>query len=137
MGPLSNKSQFQYRKLLQIARPASPLRSAADFILTVVGLRRVIRNDAEEFLLRLLEANTSRIQWDLEDRLAVARKELESAVRKVLVSAREVAEQALKRARETRDSGKPVIQARMAKFAELKTTVNEISRESLTYGHSI
>lgn len=128
-GKLTSRSTFQFNSMLYIARPASPLRHAADIVLALLGLGAVIRGDAENFLVRLLNSNTSRVQADLEDRLAVARRELEHAVRATLVRARGVAVGTLLRARETRDAGEAAVQAQLAHFAEIESEIASLSQE--------
>lgn len=125
-GKLTSRSRFQFQALLRIARPASPFRHAGDFIFSAFGLHRLIRQDASDFLAQLLDVNTSRVQGDLENRLAVARKELEHAVRDVLIRAKEIASETLSRARETRNAGNPAVQARLARFAEIEREINEL-----------
>ena len=128
-GNLTARSEFQFHALLHRARSASPFRHAADIILATFGLTRLIRRDADDFLLQLLDVNTSRIQRDVENRLAVARKELEVAVRGMLGKTREVAKQTLARARETKEAGEPVVQAQLVRFAAIRTELNELLRE--------
>lgn len=126
-GNLTSRSQFQFHELLRLARPASPLRYLADIILTAFGLSRLIRRDVEEFLVRLLDVNTSRVQRNLENRLAVAREELELAVRAVLLKAEDAALQTLVRAAEIRDAGEAAIQARLAAFAEIESGISDLA----------
>jgi hypothetical protein len=77
-----------------------------------------------------LDVNTSRVQGDLENRLAIARKELELATRGVLERAKDAAHETFERAREVRDAGQPVVEARLEWFAELQREINELAREA-------
>ncbi|MGI8402189.1 MAG: dynamin family protein [Gemmatimonadaceae bacterium] len=129
-GKLTSRSRFQFHQLLHLARPASPLRHAADLILAAVGLRRMIRRDAQEFLVKLLDVNTSRVQGDLENRLAVARRELEHGVRDIIVKVRDAARDTLVRTREVREAGEPATSARLATLAEIESEVRTLARET-------
>lgn len=42
---------------------------AADVILALVGARKVLADDAGEFLARLLEVNSTRVQSDILNRV--------------------------------------------------------------------
>ncbi len=128
-GNLSSRSTFQFHSLLHVGRPASPLRHAADILLAAFGQSRLILRDAEEFLVHLLDVNTSRVQRDLENRLAIARQDLEAAVRRALVTARDVASQTLERVRETTDAGQPAVEARLAEFADLETELKQLAHD--------
>ena len=54
------RSEFTFLESIDVAQPASPVRWLADLILGLVGARRVIKNDARRFLIRLLEYNSTR-----------------------------------------------------------------------------
>jgi hypothetical protein len=125
-GQLTGDSQFQFHKFLRITQPASPFRHIADFGMAVVGVREPILADAERFLERVIETNTSRIASDLEGRLSVARKELEVAIRTLLIQARSVAERALFLARETRSEGEAAIQQHLAGLSVLDDEVAHV-----------
>lgn len=128
-GKLTSRSEFQFLNLLRIARPASPLRHAGDYIFAAFGMERLIRADAEAFLVKLLDVNTSRVQSDLENRLVVARRELELVTRGVLEKAQDAAYAMLEAAREIRAAGEPAIQAQLVRFADLEREINELSYE--------
>lgn len=128
-GRLTSRSEFQFLNLLRIARPASPLRHAGDYIFAAFGMERLIRADAEAFLVKLLDVNTSRVQGDLENRLAIARRELEVATRGVLEKAKNVAYAMLEAAREIRAAGEPAIAAQLARFADLEREITELASE--------
>jgi hypothetical protein len=129
-GKLTSRSRFQFHNLLRIARPASPLRHAGDYLCAAFGMERLITWDAENFLVQLLDVNTSRVQGDLENRLAIARKELELATRGVLEKAKDVAHETLERAREIRDAGEPAVKAQLEWFAKLESEINVLAGEA-------
>jgi hypothetical protein len=45
------RSQFTFMEFIELSQPASPLRWLADLLLPLVGARKVIQNDAREFLV--------------------------------------------------------------------------------------
>ncbi|MFN2637208.1 MAG: dynamin family protein [Gemmatimonadaceae bacterium] len=130
-GQLTAHSTFQFHQLLHIAQPASPLQNGADLLMVAVGITSPIWRDAEEFLEHVIDTNTSRIKNDLERRLAIARKELEVAIRAVLVDAGKVARSTLTRVRETRAAGDGAVRQQLAELKELDrelaTLVHELS----------
>jgi hypothetical protein len=62
------RSKFTFMEFIEVVQPASPLRWLADLILGLVGARKIIEHDAREFLARLLETNSTRVQSDILDR---------------------------------------------------------------------
>lgn len=72
------RSEFQFRDMIGVAAPASPIRWLADFFLAPAGLRGVIEKDAREFLRQLLEVNCSRVQNDVLSRIQESRSRLEN-----------------------------------------------------------
>jgi GTP-binding protein EngB required for normal cell division len=109
------RSKFLFEDFIEIAQPASPLRWLADVTLGLVGGRRLIRNDAREFLARLLETNSIRVQSDILNRVQESRGRLEVEIRKLLHEVSRTAEQALARARKVKDQGAPAVQACLAR----------------------
>lgn len=123
-GHLTARPQFQFNRLASIARPASPLRHGADFLLTALGMSDRIWFDARDYLARLIDTNTSRIQYDLQNRLAIARKELELLIRGALRNVRDVAREMLNRTKQTRLAGEAQVRQQVM---ELKTLSGEVS----------
>ncbi len=99
------RSQFHFLEMENIAAPASPLRYLADATLGTFGAYGSIVAEAREFLNHLLETNSSRVQSDVDDRVAESRKRLESEVRSALEEVIGVAERALSNARAVQASG--------------------------------
>ena len=104
------RSEFTFLEFIQVARPASPLRWLADVALGLVGGSRLIQNDAREFLVRLLETNSIRVQSDVLNRIQESRSRLEVEIRKLLHEVSRIAEQALTRARRVKEEGEPAVQ---------------------------
>jgi hypothetical protein len=62
-------------------QPAAPLRWLADVFLSLVGARKLIQNDAGEFLVRSIETNSTRVQNDILNRVQESRGSLEAEIR--------------------------------------------------------
>jgi polyhydroxyalkanoate synthesis regulator phasin len=120
------RSRFTFLDFIDVAQPASPLRWLADLILGFVGARKMIRNDARQFLVRLLEFNSTRVQSDILDRIQESRGQLEAEIRKLLHEVSRIAEQALARARKVREEGVPAVTAAMRRLDSLEQEVREL-----------
>jgi hypothetical protein len=116
------RSQFHFLEMENIAAPASPLRYMADATLGTVGAYGSIVTEAREFLDHLVETNSSRVQGDVEERVAESRRRLESEIRRVLVEVTGAAERALGHARATQASGAAAVEIVLARL-------NKIARE--------
>lgn len=119
--------RFTFREFIEVAQPASPLRWLADAVLGLAGAERRIQNDADEFLIKLLETNSSRVQSDILQRVQESRARLETEIRKVLHEVRRAAEEALARARKTRAEGEPAIRAELAWLMALEAELRSIA----------
>jgi ribosome biogenesis GTPase A len=117
------RSEFTFYEFRDVAQPASPLRWLADLILGLVGARWTIRNAAREFLTRLLETNSIRVQSDVLNRVQESRGRLEAEIRKLLHEVSRIAEQALVRARKVKEDGEPAVQAELTRLARLENEV--------------
>ena len=105
------RSEFAFHDFIDVAQPASPLRWLTDLMLGVAGARSVIRNEAREFLSRLLETNSTRVQSDVLNRVQESRGKLESEIRKLLHEVSRIAERALVRARKVKEDGEAAFHA--------------------------
>jgi predicted GTPase len=105
------RSELTFMEFVEVAQPASPLRWLADLVLRLVGLRRIITSDAREFLRRLLETNSTRVQSDILNRVQESRGKLEAEIRKLLHEVTRIADQALARAKKVREEGDPALQS--------------------------
>ncbi|MFZ0417854.1 MAG: dynamin family protein [Candidatus Sulfotelmatobacter sp.] len=122
-GGFRVRSQFTFMEFIEVAQPASPLRWLADLILGLVGARSIITNDAREFLMRLLEINSIRVQSDILNRVQESRGKLEAEIRKLLHEVSRIAEQALARAKRVREEGAPAVQAALQRLDSLEHEV--------------
>ena len=122
------RSEFTFMEFIEVAQPASPLRWLADLILGLVGLRKIITNDAREFLRRLLETNSTRVQSDILNRVQESRGQLEAEIRKLLHEVTRIAEQALARARKVREEGAPAVQSALQRLDCMEKDVRVLVR---------
>jgi GTP-binding protein EngB required for normal cell division/polyhydroxyalkanoate synthesis regulator phasin len=120
------RSQFTFMEFIELAQPASPLRWLADVVLGLVGARKVIANEAREFLVHLLETNSTRVQSDILNRVQESRGQLETEIRKLLHEVSRVAEHALARARKLKEEGGPAVQAALERLDALEREVSEL-----------
>jgi GTP-binding protein EngB required for normal cell division len=122
---LRTRSAFSFLDLIEIAQPASPLRWLADLALGLIGSHKVIEDDAGEFLARLLESNSTRVQSDILNRVQESRTRLEVEIRKLLHEITRIAEQALTRARTARAAGTTAVQAALARLDHLEREIHD------------
>jgi hypothetical protein len=120
------RSRFVFRDLIEVAQPASPLRWLADFFLGLVGARRMIENDAREFLSRLLEVNCTRAQSDILNRVQESRSRLEVEIRKLLHEISRIAVEALTHAREARAAGASAVESALARLDSLEREIRDL-----------
>ena len=125
-GKLTAPSGFHFHKLLHIAEPASPFRILGDALLGALRWRDPIRRDADEFVARLMETNASRVEADLNQRLALARKELEAAIGRRLAAVRKTAEESLRHTREVTGAGEESVRAELARLEGVRQEVMAI-----------
>jgi len=118
------RSQFTFMEFIELAQPASPLRWLADLVLGLLGARKIIENEAREFLAHLLETNSTRVQSDILNRVQESRAQLETEIRKLLHEVSRVAEHALARARRVKQEGEPAVRAALER---LETSEHEVS----------
>jgi len=128
------RSKFTFMDFIELAQPASPLRWLADVILPLVGGRRRIQKCGQEFLVKLLETNSSRVQSDILNRVQESRGRLEVEIRKLLHEVSRIAEEALVRARRVKEEGKPAVEAELARLDGLEREIVRLS-ESLASSH--
>ena len=108
---------------IEVAQPASQLRWVADVVLGFIGGRGVIENEVRDFLAKLLEVNSTRVQSDILNRVQESRGHLEVEIRKLLHEVSRVAEQALSNARRLREEGAPALEAAWRKLGTLEREV--------------
>jgi predicted GTPase len=129
------RSKFTFMDFIELAQPASPLRWLADIILPLVGGRRLIQKDGQEFLVKLLETNSTRVQNDILNRVQESRGQLEVEIRKLLHEVRRIAAEALVRARKVKEEGKPAVEADLARLDELEREIARLSESLAASSH--
>jgi hypothetical protein len=117
------RSSFVFEKFIGTAQPPSPLRWLADVFLPLVGARKMITNEAREFLRHLLETNSSRVQNDVLNRIQESRDHLEVEIRKLLHEISRIAEQALERARKVKEDGSPPVRSAIERLDRIERYV--------------
>jgi hypothetical protein len=120
------RSNFSFEKFLSTADPPSPLRWLADIFLPLVGARKLITNEAREFLEHLLDTNSYRVQNDVLNRIQESRDRLQVEIRKLLHEISRIAEQALDRARKVREEGAPAVQSAIERLNGLERDVSAL-----------
>jgi predicted GTPase len=120
------RSRFTFEDFIGTAQPPSPLRWLADVFLPLIGARRVITNEALEFLRHLLETNSSRVQNDVLNRIQESRDRLEVEIRKLLHEVSRIAEQALDRARKVKEEGSPAVQLAIERLNRLERSISAL-----------
>jgi Dynamin family len=120
------RSHFVFRDLIEVAQPASPLRWSADLFLGAFRAHRVIERSADEFLIHLLEINSTRVQSDILDRVQESRNRLEAEIRKLLHEVTLIAEQALVHARTAQESGASAVQSALARLELIEEELSNL-----------
>jgi GTP-binding protein EngB required for normal cell division len=120
------RSRFTFEDFIGTAQPPSPLRWLADVFLPLVGARKVITNEAREFLQYLLEINSARVQNDVLNRIQESRDRLEVEIRKLLHEISRIAVQALDRARKVKEEGTPAVQSAIERLNGLERDVSAL-----------
>jgi predicted GTPase len=114
------RSRFTFADFIQVAQPVSPLRWLADVFLSFIGALFFINNDGREFLVTLLEVNSTRVQSDILNRIQESHGQLEVEIRKLLHEVSRVAEQALVNARRIREEGAAAVEAARERLRTLE-----------------
>ena len=117
---------FAFMDFINEAQPASPLRWIADLVLGLIGARRVIKGEAREFLDKLLETNSTRVQSDILSRVQDSQGQLEAEIRKLLHEISRIAEEALRRARKVKEEGSPAVQGALERLDSLEREVHAL-----------
>ena len=120
------RPKFIFEDFIGTAEPPSPLRWLADVFLPFVGGRKLITNDAREFLRHLLEVNSSRVQNDVLNRIQDSRGRLEAEIRKLLHEISRIAEQALDRARKVKDEGTSAVQLAVERLDRIEQDISAL-----------
>ncbi|MGB6677712.1 MAG: hypothetical protein WBE44_13545 [Terriglobales bacterium] len=130
------RSRFTFADFIQVAQPVSPLRWLSDVLLSLVGALRFINNDGREFLVKLLEVNSTRVQSDILNRIQESQAYLEVEIRKLLHEVSRAAEQALHNARTVRKEGASAVEAAKERLGRLEQEVVNL-RDIPSLGSSV
>jgi ribosome biogenesis GTPase A len=117
------RSKFTFMDFIELAQPASPLRWLTDVVLPLVGGRRWIQRDGQEFLVKLLETNSTRVQSDILNRVQESRSHLEAEIRKLLHEVSRIAEEALFCARKVKKEGDSAVETELARLQNLEREI--------------
>jgi predicted GTPase len=117
------RSRFTFADFIQVAQPVSPLRWLGDVLLSLVGALRFINDGGREFLVKLLEVNSTRVQSDILNRIQESQAYLEVEIRKLLHEVSRAAEQALNNARTVREEGASAVEAAKERLGRLEQEV--------------
>ena len=112
------RSTFTFADFIQVAQPVSPVRWLVDVFLSLVGALFFIKNDGREFLVTLLEVNSTRVQSDILNRIQESHGYLEVEIRKLLHEVSRVADQALSNARKVREEGEAAVEAALENLGD-------------------
>lgn len=129
------RSTFAFLEFIELAQPASPLRWLADAFLPLVGARKLIQDDGREFLVKLLETNSTRVQSDILNRIQESKGRLEVEVRKLLHDVRRTAEEALVRARKVREKGESAVRAELHRLHALDRETADLMAAKVPVGN--
>lgn len=113
------RSHLYFTDLLAITSP-SPLAGLLDWLLPARWVRRSVRGDADRVLKRLLSSNSSRVQYDLTERVRESRRKLEAEIRDRLAGALRSAQSALARAQERQAAGAEGVRAELGRLESLR-----------------
>jgi predicted GTPase len=116
----TERSRFYFHEYETGVAPASPLRVLGDALRGLFGLRRGIERNALTFVAFLLELNATRVESDINDRVAESRRRLESQVGELLRRLAATARVALDEASRVRADGQAVIDAELRRLSELQ-----------------
>ena len=120
---LRAKSDFHFHLIERVAAPASPFLFVGDLVCGLIGYRRGILSDADEFLDQLMEVNSSRVQSDVDARVRESRSILETEIKALLREAVAIAERALERARATQAAGETAVGASLERLSAIEKDV--------------
>ena len=85
------------------------------------GALKAVAREAEEYLETLLVTNSSRIQYDLDERVSESRRRLEAEIRARLREVSASAERALEQARTKRAAGEDAVLVEVKRLDALRS----------------
>ena len=126
---LRERRHFYATSLMHLTAPG-PLNRVADVLLPRNARIARMKRGAGHYLERLLRSNTSRVVFDLEQRVEVSRKKLESELRFLLQQMTRSAEQALERARIRRQAGEEAVRTELGRIEALRQRVEQVTEHA-------
>jgi len=123
---LREQRHFYATSLMHLTAPGIVNRLADLLFPRSVRVQRINR-DAGAYLERLLHSNTTRVVFDLEQRVEVSRKKLESELRFLLQQITASAERALERARIHQQAGQEAVSNELAKVDALRQRLDRVA----------
>lgn len=123
---LREQRHFYATSLMHLTAPGFVNR-IADVLLPRNARIARMKRDAGSYLERLLRSNTTRVVFDLEQRVEVSRKKLESELRFLLQQITTSAERALERARVSREAGEEAVTKELARITALRQRVERVT----------
>ena len=117
----TERSHFYFHEYETRVAPASPQRVLADALRGLFGLRRGIERDALAFVAFLLELNATRVESDLNDRVAESRRRFEIEVKELFRRLAGTARHALADAAKVRAVGQTAVDAELKRLESLRT----------------
>lgn len=120
------KSHFYFYDAIHIATNAAPFRLLAEYAMGLVRYFKVLERDALRFLEYLVDTNTSRVQFDILERVQESRSHLEAQIRRLLLEVNRIAERALENARSTIAAGSSAVAARLSKLNEIEAEIRAL-----------
>lgn len=126
---LREERQFYATSLMQLTAPGL-INRIADLLLPRAARLARIKRDASAYLERLLRSNTSRVVFDLDQRVEVSRRKLESELRFLLGQITASAERALDRARAHRQAGREAVARELTRIEALRERLNRVTEHA-------
>ena len=126
---LRERRHFYETSLMHLTAPGFVNR-IADVVLPRQARLARIKRDATAYLERLLRTNTTRVVFDLKQRVEVSRRKLESELGFLLRQITSSAERALERARERRREGEKAVATELARIDGLRERLNRVAEHA-------
>jgi predicted GTPase len=123
---LREPPHFHATELMHLTAPGFINRIAHVVLPRRLRIAR-FKHDAGDYLERLLRTNTSRVVFDLEQRVEVSRRRLESELRFLLEQITTSASRALARARERRQAGQEAVAAELNRIDALRQRLDGVA----------
>lgn len=120
---------FYATELMRLTAPGL-INRLADLVLPRQARIARIKHDAGAYLERLLRTNTTRVVFDLEQRVDVSRRQLESELRFLLQQITSSAARALERARVHQHAGQEAVANELAAIGTLRQRLERVTEHA-------